>query len=245
MAASPTVLSTAASRAAAKYHRRNAGALTTANQVAPAALGLRPATPGFLPAPAADALPAQLAAFVAAHPSRSGAEPTALGAFAPRAQLLLAFDPQRPAATYPYPGMVLHSVPAPAFLHDLHRRVQDLAGYPLPHAILNTYLPGTADAAVGEDCIHWHRDVHEIRGQADIYSYSVGGERYFRVKTDPVLTGALRWCKVRLHHNDLLVFPHAVNAQCFHAVLPSTPEEVAALGQGRCCPRYNVTFRRL
>lgn len=157
----------------------------------------------------------------------------------PRGQALVYWG-NNEDSTYKYSGIKLTSRRAPAVLDELHRKVEEMAGHPFEYAIINEYLPQGQN---GEDCVNFHRDLAEARDGTDIFSYSLGGHRYFRVKTDEKQT-PFRWCKVELESDMLLVIPHSVNSTCLHAVTRSTKSEIAELGEKRMRTRYNITFRR-
>ncbi|NDC10046.1 MAG: hypothetical protein EBZ75_12040 [Oxalobacteraceae bacterium] len=215
--------------------------MSARTQVSPDSMGLVSQSP-FLGPAASEALFAQLVQFRAAHPF--GRPVTSRAGPTPWEQILVYFGAHNAGATYMYAGAVVHGQPAPDFLSELHRQVEAVAGVALGHALINAYSPGNADGT-GEDWIGYHRDDIEAADGTDIHSYTVGGERFFRVRTDcPVLDSAYRWCKMRICSDTYMRIPHDVNATCFHGVPRSLPDELAELGDARNRVRFNITFRQ-
>lgn len=161
----------------------------------------------------------------------------------PRGQCLKIFDPKFKDASYKYSGIIVNGtlVDENSVLAKLHREVEKVAKRKLPYALINQYLTEGDDNK--EDCVHFHRDEREAKDGTDIYSYSIGGVRMFKVKSDPKKMPELKTCSIELQSNSLLVISHKTNSTCFHAVERSTETEKTKLGDSRKKTRYNITFR--
>lgn len=212
------------------------------NQVDPSVMGISPQE-NFLGREASEDLFNEIETFRAANPFGRPTLPY-IDKVIPRGQMLVYFGEKNLGTTYSYSGITVPSIKAPAFLLDLHAKIQAAAGVPLGYALINEYSPGDAQG-VGEDCISFHRDKAEAVDGTTIYSYTVGGERFFRVKRDcPAADPAYQWCKLRMKSDTMLALTPEVNRTCLHGVPRSNKSEIKALGASRNRTRYNITFRQ-
>ena len=126
---------------------------------------------------------------------------------------------------YSYSGISHGPEPLPAWLTELKKEVEAVAGSSFNCALINYYRDGS-------DSVSWHCDDEPMFGPDPVVaSVSVGAERVFKLKHKTDKTDK---ASIKLSHGSILVMGVGCQTNYLHSV-PKTKRAVSE--------RFNITFR--